>query len=1170
MDSTTKTPMVPRQTYDCFAVFVRLNSPPTLFSWLNSLPHSNPWFAGLVLALLVAFPVFAQEARWKELNSKVLQLYQQGKYGEAISVAQEALRVAEASFGPEHANVATALNDLAALYREQGRYAAAEPLFKRSLAIREKALGPEHPDVAISLSNLAAMYKDQGQYEAAEPLFKRSLAIREKTLGPEHPKVATALNNLALLYRKQGQYGAAEPLLKRALAIREKTLGPNHPDVARSLNNLAELYREQGQYAAAETLYQRALEIQAAAEPLYKRSLAMREEALEPEHPDVAKSLNNLAALYQEQGEYEAAEPLFKWALAIQEKALGSAHPEVARSLNNLAALYQEQGQYEAAEPLLTRALEIQEKALGSAHPDVARSLSNLAGLYQDLGEYAKAEELLTRGLAIQEKTLGPAHPEVARSLNNLAGLYQDLGEYAKAEKLLTRGLAIREKTLGPAHPEVAQSLNNLAGLYQEWRQYAKAEAMLKRALAIWENALGPEHPYCRTALKHLAQLYYGWGRPRDADAFFDRAFQNLSKQFEQQFSYMSEKERLTFLSRVSSIFPSYFSFVLTYKDQEPELIAKMYDRLLWEKGLVVGSVAAQRARLASSGDQQALAMFDQVAAKKNQLAALAYTVPRDREQWRRSLAQLEREANELEKKWVLASSGDQEAFSMFDRLTAKKNELAALVNTVPRDRDEHWRRNLAQLEQEANKLEKELAQRSASYAGQEEELARPSWKQVRDALKQDEAAVEFVRFPFHDGSKWTEKSYYAALVERRESRQPQVVMLGEAKELEGAPLEDYRAWVAEPNLAEPPRAGAGRKFAERFWQPLEEALGGAKRIYVSPDGVLNQVALGVAPRDDGKLLMNAYDLRLVSSTKDLLRPAQRTAANTAVVVGNPTFDLSAAQQRSARSSLDKPEKAKAEPVLVASVVSPSGFSSSRQSGKVRDLLRSQDCPDLPPGGTLCPLKGTQGEVEAIFSELKSRRWEVAAPYTQEKALKEVVKRVKQPRLLHLATHGFFPPQQERKPSELDRLSGPMNPMLHSGLFFAGAERALRGEAPVEGLQDGVLTAYEASTLDLQGTELVVLSACGTGLGEIQVGEGVFGLWRALQEAGAQSVLMSLWSVPDTETRELMTLFYQNWLGGKDKPTALQEAQEQMRQEVKKRYGRDLPFYWGAFVLVGR
>jgi tetratricopeptide (TPR) repeat protein len=1024
-------------------------------------PQVAAVFSFSLLTVVVAQPGAAQESRVIQLNTQAVQLYHQGKFLEGIPVAREALQVAEATYGPEHAKVANELNNLGLLYQAQGQYAAAEPVYQRALRIREKTLGPEHPAVAVAVNNLAGLYEAQGRYGEAEPLYKRALTIWEKALGPEHPAVASALNNLAGLYQDQGQYAAAEPLFKRSLAIREKLSGPEHPDVALSLNNLALIYEDQGQYAAAE--------------PLYKRALRIREKALGPEHPDVALSLNNLAGLYQAQGQYDEAEPLYQRALTIWEKALGPEHPLVATALDNLAVLSIEQRQY------------------------------------------ATAEALEKRALAIREKALGLEHPAVAKSLNTLAEIYQDQGQYAAAEPLFKRALEIREKALGPEHPDVADSLTHLARLYQDQGQYGAAEPLYRRALAIQEKALGPDHPDNQATLENLALLYYGWGRPRDAEAVFDRAFQNLGKQFEQQFSYMSEKERLAFLTTVSGVFPAYFSFVLTYKDQEPELVAKMYDRLLWEKGMVAGSVAAERARLAVSGDQQALALFDQMAAKKTQRAALVNTAPRDREQ---------------------------------------------------------WRRNLAQLEQEANDLEKQLVQHSVSFA-EEKELARPSWDRVRAALKEDEAAVEFVRFGFHNGKKWSMKFDYAALVVRRQSTQPQLVALGDAKDLEGAPLEDYRAWVAEPNAAEPRGPDAGRKFAERFWQPLEGALGDARRIYVSPDGVLDQVALGVVPRGDGKLLMETYDLRLVSSTKDLLPPAQRPAANTAVLVGNPAFDLSVAQQQAALSFLEKLGKEKAEPVMAASVVSPSAFWSGQQSHNPRGQLRSEDCPGLPPGDTLCPLQGTQREVEAIFADLKSRHWDVAAPYTQERALKEVVERVKHPRVLHLATHGFFPPQRERIPSQLGggRLSELDDPMLQSKLFFAGAERALREEAPVEGLQDGVLTAYEASTLDLQGTELVVLSACGTGLGEIQAfqsGEGVFGLRRALQEAGAQSVLMSLWSVPDAETRELMTRFYANWLGGKDKPRALQEAQQQLRQQVKKHYGRDLPFYWGAFVLVGR
>jgi tetratricopeptide (TPR) repeat protein len=248
---------------------------------------------------------------------------------------------------------------------ERGRYAEAQPLYERALAICEKALGPDHPDVTTSLNNLAALYDSQGRYGEAQPLFERALAIREKALGRDHPDVATSLNNLAALHRAQGRYGEAQPLFERALAIWEKALGPDHPDVAQSLNNLAELHRAQGRYGQAQLLSERAL--------------AIWEKALGPDHPNVATSLNNLAALHRAQSRYGEAQPLYERALAIREKALGPDHLNVAQSLNNLALLYYAQGRYAEAQPLSERALAIWEKALGPDHPDVAQSLNNLA-----------------------------------------------------------------------------------------------------------------------------------------------------------------------------------------------------------------------------------------------------------------------------------------------------------------------------------------------------------------------------------------------------------------------------------------------------------------------------------------------------------------------------------------------------------------------------------------------------------------------------------------------------------------------------------------------------------------------------------------------------------------------------------------------------------------------
>ena len=1005
--------------------------------------------ASLVLSVLVfALRLTGQDRRWQELNSRAAQLYQQGKYTEAIAVAQEAVKVAEATYGPEHMNTATSLNNLGGLYEEQGLYADVEPLYKRALAIRVKALGPEHPEVALSLSNLAVLYHKQGRYGDAESLYKRALAIDQRALGPEDPEVASGLSDLATLYNDEGRLAEAEPLFKRALAIQEKALGPDHPDLALGLNNLARLYSEQGKYAEAERLH--------------KRSLAIWQKALGPDHPLVASSLDNLAALYEEQGKYAEAEPLYLRALAIQVKALGPDHPDVAISLNHLALLYARQGRYAAAEPLYKRAL------------------------------------------AIRQETLGPNHPEVAHVLDNLAGLYESQGKYVEAEPLLKRALAIEEKALGPEHADVALSLNNLARLYDDQGKYAEAEPLYLRSLAIWQKALGPDHPQVALSLINLAALYYGWEQPAKAAPFFDRAFETLNRQFAYYFTYMSEKERLAFLATVQDQFPAYFSFCLTYRQRLPELAGEMYDTVLREKGFVAQSAAAMRAKIRAGGDAESLRLLDELTAKKSELAKLA------------------------------GAPSESDAQKQGTR-----------------------RQRIEQLEKEDNELERELVQRSSAL-GEEKLLARATWQQVRDALKPDEAAVEIVRFPFHDGKKWTDTSYYVALIITPQSQQPAFVVLGEQKNLEGAALDDYRQLVAEPDPNEPQRAGAGGKFYASFWQPLETSLGSAKRVYLSPDGALSQVSVGVAPRGDGKLLMEAYDLRTVTSTKDLLRQPAKPVANAALLVGNPAFDLSETEQRAALQHSRSPTApvAKGAPV-------PAMDGGNRSSLRSRDLR----------SGTLKPLAGTQQEVEDVSGLLGKQDWRVET-YTGAQALEERAKAAQAPRVLHLATHGFFESDQQVKHDERGALqqkaSGLEDPMLRSGVYLAGANRILKGAAPAADMDDGVLTAFEVTQLNLQGTELVVLSACETGLGKSQAGEGVFGLQRGLQEAGAQAVVMSMWSVPDQETRELMALFYRKWLAGMEKHEALRQAQQEMRARVRARDGRDEPFFWGAFVLVGR
>jgi CHAT domain-containing protein/tetratricopeptide (TPR) repeat protein len=449
---------------------------------MNSIRHIF-LIATAVLALTCGFaaPSLAQSRAADELNKRIHELSQAGKYAEAIPLAQRALAIREKAFGLDHPAIADALNKLALLYFNQGRYADAEPLFKRALAINEKVLAPDHPDVGMALNNLALLYDQQGRYADAEPLFKRALAIWEKAFGPDHSAVAEALNSLAVVHEAQGRYIEAEPLFKRALAIRGKALGPDHPDVAAALDNLANLYDDQGRYAEAE--------------PLRKQALAIYEKALGPDHPDVAAVLNNLAALYWKQGRYAEAEPLYKRSLAIKEKALRPDHPDVAFTLQNLALLYKHQGRYAEAESLYKRALAIWEKAFGPDHPDFAQSLNNLAVLYGDQGRYAEAEPLYRRALAIDENALGPDHPEVAAALNNLALLYFNQGRYAEAEPFFKRASAIFEKALGADHPNVATGLNNLAEIYNVQGRYADALPLVRRTIANKTTAPGAALP---------------------------------------------------------------------------------------------------------------------------------------------------------------------------------------------------------------------------------------------------------------------------------------------------------------------------------------------------------------------------------------------------------------------------------------------------------------------------------------------------------------------------------------------------------------------------------------------------------------------------------------------------------------------------------------------------
>lgn len=418
----------------------------------------------------------ANQSKWQGSNQVEEAQHQLERDQKATSKGITALHHAEKSYGNDHPNVATSLNNLAELYKTQGQYSLAETLYKRLLAIREKSLGLDHPDLAMTLNALGWLYNIQERYDKAEPLLKNALAIREKALGPDHPDVAESLVSLAGLYKYQGQFTLAETYLKRSLVILGKAHGPDHPDVASVLNNLGGLYHVQGEYAQAE--------------PLLKRALVTREKSLGLDHPKVAATLNSLGLLYADQGQKVLAESLLKRALTIREKTLGPDHPDVAEGLNNLATLYRDMHKNAQAESLIKRALAIREKSLGSDHPVVAITLVNLGGMYVSQDNDAQAEPLYVRALAIFEKTQGSNHPNVAWVLNNLGVLYDLQGKFSQAEKQYKRSLEISENSLGPTHPKVAISLANLAYHYDEIGKYAEAMPLARRESSIYRQRI--------------------------------------------------------------------------------------------------------------------------------------------------------------------------------------------------------------------------------------------------------------------------------------------------------------------------------------------------------------------------------------------------------------------------------------------------------------------------------------------------------------------------------------------------------------------------------------------------------------------------------------------------------------------------------------------------------
>jgi len=988
----------------------------------------------------------------------------------------------------------------------------------------------EDASILENLADKALALQKEGKYKEAAENWERIVQLNEKYLGPEHQSFAASLRILAGLYRAQGKYSKAEPLYIRALNIWEKALGADSNDVASVLNNLAGLYRAQGKYSKAE--------------PLFIRSLAIQEKVLGPDHPDVATSLNNLALIYKNQGKYGKSEPLYIRALNIWGKALGADSNDVASVLNNLAGLYRAQGKYSKAEPLYIQSLTITEKVLGADHPDVATSLNNLALMYTNQGKYGNSEPLYTRALNIWEKALGADSNEVASALNNLAVLYRAQGKYSKAEPLIIRSLAIKEKVLGAYHPDVATSLNNLASLYADQGQYGNSEPLYTRALNIWEKALGASSNEVALALNNLAGVYKDQGKYSKAETLYIQSLAIAKKSLDPY--HLSVATSLNNLA-------GFYKEQGKYSKAEPLysqslIIAK---RVLGPDHLTVASSLANNAVLSLSRSDYPKAIIKLKRAMLIQSAWLNRELPLMPDQARsnqirvigsswqipfgiteKTPAAKELALNtRLNRQGLLQEIQQRQALllSTSGTLKEKIEDLQSVIQQLSSVSLPQAKR--AALNEQRNVLQSNLYREIPNLA-----IETVSITDVAKALPPDGVLVEFQKYQPFDISKSLSKQWgsaqYLALV-LKPNGAITAINLGPAAAIDATIHKGLTATAQ--GLSDAPEIWA--KLTKQVLQPIEPHLSSSKQWFLSLDGELNRVPFAAipAPKKSGIPLAEAVQLRLLTTGRELLRLQKPNANSTsALVMANPSYNLQTVAPSTEGSGTVPTENQRRSAAIDSKQWQP--LPATEQEGSQIAALLSSPL-----------LSGTKATTTALLQQ-------------------------QGPKVLHIATHGFFVADQETKAinplraiqEDSFQLKGlrQEDPQLRSGLVLAGAN-----QPNLDPNDDGYLTSAEALNLNLKGTELVVLSACSTGQGDVRTGEGVYGLQRSLTVAGARSTLLSLWKVEDAATAEFMLRYYKRLMRGEGRADALAAVQKEFRDGAIPAWKH--PYYWAAWQLVG-
>jgi antitoxin component YwqK of YwqJK toxin-antitoxin module/CHAT domain-containing protein len=1001
-----------------------------------------------------------------------------------------------------------------------------------ALKIYEKDSVSYFNKVITTTNTLSLTYSSLRKFEAALKFGERSLNFVKQKYGEESEVAYSYTGTYAYLLTKAGNYSDALKLYETLSSKYKETKGVDSEEYKNNLGYYAWTLNELKQYRRVYNLltpYVKPGFIQNEVERWQYDFVSYMVTAtsglkLEQEEgqfikmqleaslkhfgvsPTYFSDMLNLADYYERQNQWDAAEKTVNDALNTIRQSSFAKSPRVAYSITRIAEFNSTLDKNKEAEALFLQAIETLKTDTINHESDYEVTLENLATFYAKLGREAEAETILKNLVAFVERHEGKTF-YYHRVTGNLIRMLYNQFRFEEARRIISQELPAVEEQFGAYH-WLATDLHNYMGIIAEYtHDFITAEKEYRYCRETYLRIPKPtniELEYIGTYSGNLVNALINQDRAEEAE----KMLQEAQTYYKKSGRVLSTDTRIKILRKQLRVFEAKGD--IQKADAQWGETFKMLLNYVQENFYFMSD--AEKTLLWSDYRPVVQEYFSYASRQYKKTAAAAgqmYNVQLA------TKALLLSTSNKIRKR--ILSSGDSSLINMFYRWQRYRNQMAQLI-AAPQV-GAGYISSIDSLKQRINRLEKELNIGTVEVNA-DKSINLVDWKQVQSLLKSNEAAIEIIRFDYHHNYK-RDSAVYAALILTSETKTaPKLIILPRAKHLEGRALRYYKNAIAS-------RINDTLSY-KNYWADLMPHLVGKTNLYLSLDGVFNSINLNTLQSAGGRYLVDDKSIVLLSNSKDLIeikgRKVKTNRASSASVFGFPKYFLGSQE-------IEK------------------RIDTKRSSGEraLSDIDRSG----------IAELPGTKVEVEKVGGILKSMHLNVDA-YLAENASEELVKGVHHPGILHLATHGYFFDDDKAG----GRLGNFSDPMLRAGLLFSGSANFLQDNIYPSN-DNGVLTAFEATNLGLDNTDLVVLSACETGKGEVQNGEGVYGLQRAFQTAGAKSILMSLWKVDDEATQQLMTLFYEKWMSGQSKAEAFKQAQLELKAKFPN------PYYWGAFVMMG-